>query len=164
HLADGGGEVAKACPSGPAQEDVAQRGVLGVIGPVVDVERDPPWRAVLIVVVRPGHDHLQVGEVVLTKAAVAHPPRQSEVAHAVGGAPARTAADHATRADGIATARLEVRPRHAPWVDTAGRGHALILALETSQTPNMSRQPSKPSMVTSIPRNLSHRSRLRRSR
>jgi hypothetical protein len=108
-------------PSGPAEEDVGQRGPLLVAGAGVDVEHDLPRGTRLHPVQVADRQHRpQAGQVDSTGVTVADGPGQGAEALPETGRAAGAAADAAARADRLAVASLKIRALHPPVGHRAG--------------------------------------------
>src|SRR5438094_4676371 len=107
------GQLGDMRPGELAEEHGGERSLLPVVAALVDVKPDRPRRPRFVVVVAHDERRGEAAQVDVPDAALVDLPREHAEADAVGGAPARDAADHPARADRLAVARLEVRAAHA---------------------------------------------------
>jgi hypothetical protein len=118
-------------PASPSEQDVGNRGLLSVVGLVVDVEHDFPWSARLYAVEEADrHDGLQPGKVDAVGVAVVDVPRQGAKAFPETGRPAGTAAHAAARVNRttIGVRRYPGRIGMAAWAERALLADLIIVS------------------------------------
>ena len=63
YLTDSVGEIGKRSSTSPAEEDIGQGGLLVTIGPLVEIQSDPPGRPRFVIVVVADQYDLEPGQV-----------------------------------------------------------------------------------------------------